>query len=210
MDFLYDGIGKPNWSFTPYLTWAQTFANCGRDVEIPLGTTTILDLRECGTMYSTNLLFTFSNMNVNIIYVDVDTAIGTSDLRDHRNTFTSPNLKELYITGVWGNDLRTTFDMQNAITVDFSGLDFSYATTPNVKLLYSSPNIENFTMGINFSVSVDFSSQTKLTQESLLSILQQLPEVDGETQILTLGSTNLAKLSSEQIAIVTNKNWTLA
>ena len=65
-------------------------------------------------------------------------------------------------------------------------------------------------MGINFSVSVDFSSQTKLTQESLLSILQQLPEVDGETQILTLGSTNLAKLSSEQIAIVTNKNWTLA
>ena len=45
--------------------------------------------------------------------------------------------------------------------------------------------------------------------DSLMSIINNLATVTT-TQTLTLGSTNLAKLSSEEKAIATNKGWTLA
>jgi hypothetical protein len=61
-------------------------------------------------------------MNANIIYVDVNTANGTAIL-DHRNSFTSPKLKELYVTGVWGGDLSSMVSgSSNLTTVDFSNL----------------------------------------------------------------------------------------
>lgn len=50
-----------------------------------------------------------------------------------------------------------------------------------------------------------------LTQQSLIGMLNALADLTGKTaKTLVIGSTNLAKLSSEQIAIATEKNWILA
>lgn len=50
-----------------------------------------------------------------------------------------------------------------------------------------------------------------LTLESLLSIINALVDLTGEdSKTLNLGANNLAKLSDEQKAIATNKNWVLA
>lgn len=47
--------------------------------------------------------------------------------------------------------------------------------------------------------------------QSLIQILNNLADRTGQTRyILTLGPANLAKLTAEQKAIATNKNWTLA
>jgi hypothetical protein len=55
----------------------------------------------------------------------------------------------------------------------------------------------------------DLTNATLLTKRSLLSILNALnPEHEGGT--LTLGETNLAKLTEEEKAIAANKGWTLA
>ena len=208
-DFMYDGIGKPNWEFTNSGTWTQTFNSCGRDVEIQNGTTTILDLRDCGTMRSTNFLYTFLGMNANIIYVDVNTANGTATL-DHRNSFTSPNLKELYVTGIWGGDLRSiVVNSPNLTTVDFSNLDFSNIVTDGWGPISGAANVENFKMGTGYSASLSFSTNPKLTKESLLSILNNLPTISS-TKTVTLGSTNLAKLTASDIKIATDKGWTVA
>ena len=52
---------------------------------------------------------------------------------------------------------------------------------------------------------------TKLTVDSMVGIFNNLKDLTGETaKTLTLGSTNLAKLTDEQKAIAINKNWTLA
>ena len=49
-----------------------------------------------------------------------------------------------------------------------------------------------------------------LTVESLVSVLNALPQLDsGTTYTCSLGSTNLNKLSDDQKAIATNKGWTL-
>ena len=62
---------------------------------------------------------------------------------------------------------------------------------------------------INIGTNLDISSSTKFTREALLEIIGNLKTVTS-TKTLTMGSTNLAKLTEEDKAIATNKGWTLA
>lgn len=61
---------------------------------------------------------------------------------------------------------------------------------------------------VNIGTSLDISASTKFTAEALIEIINHLKTVSGET--LTMGASNLAKLTVEQKAIATNKGWTLA
>ena len=55
---------------------------------------------------------------------------------------------------------------------------------------------------------IDLSYSPKLTVESMMNVITQAATVTGKT--MTLGSTNLAKLTDEQKAVATSKGWTLA
>ena len=62
---------------------------------------------------------------------------------------------------------------------------------------------------INYNL--DFSNAKGLTKQSLLNIINALvPQEEGVTKTLNLGSTNIAKLSEEEIAIATSKGWTIS
>lgn len=59
--------------------------------------------------------------------------------------------------------------------------------------------------GLNFSWS------TKLTAETMVAMFEALKDNTGtEAKTITLGATNLAKLTAEQIKIATDKNWNVA
>ena len=58
-------------------------------------------------------------------------------------------------------------------------------------------------------VNFDISSSTKFEESDLVTILNNLATVTT-TKTLTMGATNLAKLTDEEKAIATNKGWTLA
>ena len=63
------------------------------------------------------------------------------------------------------------------------------------------------------SCKLNLSSSTKLTHESLMNIINNLYDLAGNgmnTQQLVLGATNLAKLTADEIAIATNKGWTVS
>ena len=63
----------------------------------------------------------------------------------------------------------------------------------------------------NFPVSFDISVSTQFEESDLVEILNNLMDLTGKTtQTLTMGATNLAKLTDSEKAIATNKNWTLA
>ena len=62
---------------------------------------------------------------------------------------------------------------------------------------------------INIGTDLDISSSTKFTREALLEIIGNLKTVTSTTR-LTMGATNLAKLTDEEKAIATNKGWSLA
>ena len=58
---------------------------------------------------------------------------------------------------------------------------------------------------------LDLSASTRYSVDTLVAMLTALADRTGQTAYtLTLGATNLAKLSDAQKAIATDKNWTLA
>ena len=63
---------------------------------------------------------------------------------------------------------------------------------------------------ININVNLNISASTKFTREALLEIIGNLKAQTSGTKTLTMGATNLAKLTDEDKAIATNKGWTLA
>lgn len=60
---------------------------------------------------------------------------------------------------------------------------------------------------------LDLSVSTNITHDSLVNVINGLYDIATagcNTQQLVLGSTNLAKLSAEEIAIATNKGWSVS
>lgn len=63
---------------------------------------------------------------------------------------------------------------------------------------------------ININANLSISSSTKFTREALLEIIGNLKPQTSGSKKLTMGSTNLAKLTDEDKKIATDKGWTLA
>ena len=89
--------------------------------------------------------------------------------------------------------------------------DGSGGLTPFLYTFAACSNLEEIHCK-HFKRSFDISASTKFTESALVEILNNLDDVTEVTGgvILTMGSTNLAKLTDEEKAIATNKGWTLA
>lgn len=98
------------------------------------------------------------------------------------------NLTSLTLGNCSKMEIFQLFESGNSNPVNLT--DFSVEKLPNIDLL----NV--------------FSPLSKLTHDSLLNILNALPETT-EAYTCTLGSTNLAKLTDEEKAIAIDKGWTL-
>ena len=72
--------------------------------------------------------------------------------------------------------------------------------------------LENIVIEGKIGEDAIFKDCTKLTDDSLMSIINALYDYSGTTttKTLTLGTTNLNKLSDAKKAIATQKGWTLA
>lgn len=76
----------------------------------------------------------------------------------------------------------------------------------------SCSSLKGVILGDNFNCNnLGLSSSTLYTRETILQWLNALADRTGQTAYkLTIGATNLAKLTEEDILIATNKNWTLS
>ena len=144
---------------------------------------TQLDVSNFVTSNVTDMLSMFYNCN-NLTSLDVSN-FDTSKVTNMKNVFR-------------GCSLLTSLDVSNFNT--------SNVTTMSGFIVNASV-LQNF---ISCAIPVSFGANgTALTHDSLMSIINNLATVTT-IQTLTLGKTNLAKLSSEEKAIATNKGWTLA
>lgn len=75
-------------------------------------------------------------------------------------------------------------------------------------------NITDIKLGQGFNAPLTLSSwwgTIQLTADVMVSMFEALADLTGQTaKTLTLGATNLAKLTDTQKQIATNKNWNLA
>ena len=70
--------------------------------------------------------------------------------------------------------------------------------------------LENITIEGFIGNNISFSSCTKLTHDSLMSIINHLQTKSSGSFVLTLGTRNIGELSDAEKAIATEKGWTLA
>ena len=93
-----------------------------------------------------------------------------------------------------------------SVTIPNSVISMTYSTFLRCR------NLENVTFEENFQCSgLDLSASTKFSVDTMIAMFNALADRTGlSAYTLTLGNTNLAKLSNEQIAIATEKNWILA
>ena len=94
-----------------------------------------------------------------------------------------------------------------------TGSENSWTALSNNHPLIGCTNLEEFTVanGVEWIYDLNLSTFTKLTHDSLANLINSLYDYSGGTaHTLTIGATNLAKLSAEEIAAATAKNWTIA
>ena len=92
-------------------------------------------------------------------------------------------------------------------------LDATSLTTTDTMFGYSWSSLNKFTAfgGLtNLKVNLDLTPCPKLTHDSLMNVINEAADVTASPKTLTLGTTNLNKLTDEEKAIATNKGWTLA
>ena len=92
-------------------------------------------------------------------------------------------------------------------SLDVSNFDTNKVTNMS-GMFYNCNSLTELDSMQNIPVTLDLSS-TILDTTSLLDVINNLVTITT-TQTVTLGSTLLAKLTEEQIAIATNKGWTIA
>ena len=105
-------------------------------------------------------------------------------------------------------DMGYMFNGCKALTsLDLSSWDISNVT--NIGQMFNNcSSLTHLQAPQNISTGTLDVSNAPLTHESLMSIINNLAVVSTK-QSLKLGSINLAKLTDEEIAIGTNKNWSI-
>ena len=116
-------------------------------------------------------------------------------------------------------EINKTIDVTNSTSVATMFANATYLKTIT-NLIVSENNdlngnvflncgaLENLTISGTIGKNVDVHWSTKLSHDSLMSIINHLKDgVSGLT--VTLGATNLAKLTDAEKAIATQKGWTL-
>lgn len=123
------------------------------------------------------------------------------------NTYCLSKVELPSLTTIEGSIFKTSvieeFTFPETLTT-FSDISNSFNNCPNLRKL-------NLFEGWKFS-GLKLTSCISLEKESIVDMLNKLADVTAETDTytLTLGATNLAKITAEEVAIGTNKGWTIS
>lgn len=110
-------------------------------------------------------------------------------------------------TAVINNVDRFLYQAFNVRSLDLSMFDFS-GVTNQANAMRDCSQLQHFS-GINIKCSWNFSWNDSLSHDSLVNIIDKVQTVDTNPT-LTLGTYHKAKLTTDEIAIATQKGWTIA
>ena len=143
------------------------------------------------------------------VTVKVTEPLGTVKIADYgikfsKSTFTS--LPE-WVDTKGMTDMNSMFDFCKSLTT-IPLIDTS-SVTSMASMLYRCSKLTDLGGFIGLKVYIEL-SDCPLTHDSIMNVINKAADVTANPQTLTLGSTNLAKLTEEQISVATSKGWTLA
>ena len=215
---------------------SSMFSRCSKLTTIPLLNTSKVYSMEamfeyCTSLVSIPLLDTSNVIEMNGMFSSCSNLtsiplLNTSKARQMQHTFNScysltsiPQLDTSNVTTFYN-----TFYNCNNLT-DVPLLNASKATYM-VNVFAGTSKLTNFggfenlgqaystTQSVNYNAyKLDLQWSPSLTHDSLMNVINNLYDIKTKgcnSQQLVLGSTNLAKLTAEEIAIATNKGWTVS
>ena len=172
----------------------NAFNNCRSLISVPeFDTSNVTMFQNC--FYNCNKLVTIPLLN-------------TSKATDLSYMFFSCSSLEfipLFDTSSAKN-MNSMFQNCSKITI-VPALNVSNAT--NLGYMFSNCSSLKSILMTGMKANFDIHWSTQFEESDLVTILNNLATVET-TRILTMGATNLAKLTDEEKAIATNKGWTLA
>ena len=200
---------------------SNMFRSCSSLTSVPqLDTSNVTDMNgmfySCSSLTTIPLLDTSNVTNMNRMFSSCSKLttipqLDTSNVTNMQDMFyycssltTIPQLDTSKVT-----NMSYMFSSCSSITT-IPQLDTSNVTDMN-GMFYFSSQLQAIHM-INMKVDFDIHSSTLFTREALVEIINNCYDVTtlNKTAKLTMGSTNLAKLTDEDKLIATNKGWTLA
>ena len=137
------------------------------------------------------------NLPDNITSIGNQTFSGCASLR---SIYLPDNITSISVQTFSGCTSLTTVNLPNSL-ISINSSSFERCSS-----------LKEVTLGNNFNCNnLNLSVSSNYTRETILQWLNALADRTGQTAYkLTIGATNLAKLTEEDIAIATAKNWTLA
>ena len=181
-------INIPQLNTSKVTSMAYMFYNCNSLQTIPL-----IDTSNVNTM--SNMIF-YCNSLLEIPKINTSNVTDMSSaIRNCDKLTTIPQLDAGKVERIIGN-FASLFALQN-----FGGL-------LNIGQAYSITASNNYSL-----YKYDLSSCQKLTHDSLMNVINNLYDIATKgvkTQQLVLGNTNLAKLTTEEVAIGTSKGWSIS
>ena len=186
-------INLSNWDVSNLTNCTNLFYNCGNLKKVNISN---WNLAKC-----TGLTYWFVfDSNLEEVYVN---NINTTNVSSFYSIFANCS-KLAKIVGLFQGDslINITTAFQNVtMLTEFNGFE-------NLGKAYDTSQSANYS-----NYTLDLSKCTNLTHDSLVNIINNLYDINTKgcnAQQLKIGATNIAKLTSEEIAIATSKGWTVS
>lgn len=118
--------------------------------------------------------------------------------------FDAPNLKDIYLQGIMSISGGIIYDTSNKRVALHLGTQQGATLAPRS----DSGSIADVTVEPGFRSTLTLTNISAMTAESIVTLIDNLADNnDGATLTLTLGATLMGKLTEEQIAVATAKNY---
>lgn len=196
-------IDVSNWNVSNVNSLYKTFYGCSLLSEIKgienLNVSNVTDAN--GLFYNCNSLkeLDLSNWNANKITDTTEMFYNCNELQNIDLSGWNANIK--WMRGMF--ERCYTLKNLNMSNIDVSNVkDFEY-------LFLECTDLTNFQAPQNINASISLYDSRLLTVDSLLSVLNNLTDRTNTTSMTCSLGDNLYKLTEDQIAIATNKNWIL-
>ena len=163
-----------------------------------------LDFSKWNNVYLTDISYMFLSCEKLEKIKGLD-KFDTSLCTNFTNVFGSSNRMSVIDITSWDFSSAKTIGMiayRNGITNIVGGKSIDVVISDNISTFTNAKK--------NISFYVSYLGYTNLDRASLRSIINGIADLTGQTaQTITLGATLIAKLTEEDIAIATAKNWTI-
>lgn len=157
-----------------------------------------LDARGWNTSNATNFHNMFENCSIQIFLNDWD----TSNVTDIGGLFNACRNLMLIDTTSWNANNMTVFG-------------YAFNGTGSLNSIIGGRTIDdvlqnNISCFNGLRVNCNMLNGSSVDRASIRAVINGLADLTGQTpQTLTIGATLLAKLTEEDVAVATNKNWTI-